>query len=287
MAQFIDIMADFWQFWGEVEGQGDTEKVAHFQSTVVAPHATVFEAVRRFKDLMNENYLLGYFRDLAPLTDAMHTLDSQLRHNWSSDWGKFTVLFPDMAWAGTVYVMPSLFCFDGRVQEVAGETALLLGVDMMAKLGQTNLAPFLHHEWTHLYHNQIIPDAAEERLFWALWREGVAVYFSRLLNPHADFKELLLSPELVLQTEEKLPKIAAELLEKLDSTGEQDYADFFFGRLERTDIPARSGYYVGLRVVTHLAERYSPAELIRLTGNPLRKEIGAVLKTLTYKIGHC
>ena len=279
--QFIDVMADFWQFWSASEGMTDPAKIELFRKSVVAPHEILFGSVQWFAALLEDDKLLEYFTKLAPLIDSMRQLDSQLRDNWASDWAKFTALFPDMAWSGMVYMMPSMFCFDGRVQLVAGQVSLLLGVDIMAWLKQTNLTPFLHHEWMHLYHDQIVPDETEDRLYWALWREGLAVYISRRLNPQANFTEILLSAELVTRTEENLHKIAAELLEKIDSTQREDYADFFLGRIERADIPARSGYYVGLRVVTHLSERYNPAQLVRLTGDPLRHEITSVLKTLT------
>ncbi|MBI5929250.1 MAG: hypothetical protein HY862_08075 [Chloroflexi bacterium] len=280
--KFVDVMADFWQFWSASEGPPDAEKIERFRQSVVAPYQTLFDSVQWFEKLLQDEHLLDYFTKITPLIDQMKLLDTQLRQNWASDWAKFIGLFPDMAWSGTVYMMPSLFCFDGRVQEVGGQVSLLLGVDVMAWLKQTNLTPFLHHEWTHLYHAQVVPDIVEKRLFWALWSEGLAVYVSRRLNLTANFTEILLTPELVTRTEELLPKIAAELLDKIDSEQREDYADFFFGRIERTDIPARSGYHIGLRVVTHLSERYTLPELLRLTGDPLRHEITVVLKTLTY-----
>jgi hypothetical protein len=66
---------------------------------------------------------------------------------------RFLEMFPDMQWAGDIYVMASGYCFDGRAQLIQGRSAVLFGVDVMVHFGEQELVPIMDHELFHRYHH--------------------------------------------------------------------------------------------------------------------------------------
>jgi uncharacterized protein YjaZ len=58
-----------------------------------------------------------------------------------------------------------------------------------------------------------------------------------------------------------LPALAEELRANADSLDKNEYAAFFYGKNKRPDIPSRSGYYVGYRVVHIIATGHTLQQL--------------------------
>lgn len=284
----VDVMPDFWRFWEQAPGKPLPERVALFRQMVIQPHQALYDAT---VGTVDDQRLSEYLGSIDKYVPALRRLSGQLVREVSTNYTGFKKIFPDMAWSGTVYLMPSLYRFDGQTNQVEGRQALLFGPDTMARYKYAKLGVLIQHELFHLYHEQVnakefkeangSPDQAP--VYLQLWTEGLATYASAKLNPGASTNEVLLSAPLAQKGPALLPRIAEQLLPKLDSTAKADASRFFDGGAKSKDLPARSGYYAGMRVAEELSKTFTLAEMARLGGPLLRREIENVL--ITFKDG--
>jgi len=285
----INEMPRFWRFWKEAEALDPPQQARLFHETVVKEQPGLYAArVLGLDDRKPyEEMLVQRWKRVFPLVlphfDTVRRLSEDLEQDLPRYDARFRRVFPDMAYTGDVYFMVSLGGFDGGTRKVNGATALLFGVDMIAYVygDDANLEPLFDHELFHIYHEQFEDKADEDKLYRALWREGLATYVAWKMNPTATPRTIFgLPADMPGKSEASLPKLAKLLRERLDSERDTDYATFFLGNTVREDVPARSGYYVGYRVVERLAGNRPLAELARLKGPALRHEIEAALREL-------
>jgi hypothetical protein len=285
----VDAMPTFWRYWEKAHGLPEAEQVRLFHKQVVAAHPDLytanvlgFDAQRPFDAELAKRYP-KYFQWVSPHFDTMRRLSAELRLQLPSYEARFRRTFPDLRYTGEVYFLNSLGAFDGATRQVKGKTALLFGVDVIATIyGATaNVEPFFDHELFHIYHEQFPNPEAEGTVAGALWREGLATYVAEALNPGVSEHILFGLPEdMPARARGMLPKLAAELREKLDSKTPEDYQAFFWGNSPRQDIPARSGYFVGYQVARELARTHTLTELAHLRGPDLRAALEAALRRL-------
>jgi hypothetical protein len=98
--------------------------------------------------------------------------------------------------------MVALGCFNGRSQVIAGRESLLLGLDNIAYLHETNLTPLIEHELFHRYHYphfEFHPEQ-DQPLWVRLWAEGLATYVEQQLNAKASPMDTMSITEGTLQT---------------------------------------------------------------------------------------
>ena len=173
----------------------------------------------------------------------------------------FRKKFSDANGDATIYFMPNLLGgWDAGSGDLGGHAALIFGVDSIVQLHKEgfDIAPLFHHELFHIYHARFHPEwnrksrmKGEIPLYWLMWTEGLATYVSKVLNPRASMEDITLSNELVQDTDRQMPKLAREMRENLDSTSTDAFMNFLSGRPKQPDIPARSGYYIGM-IVAHV-----------------------------------
>jgi hypothetical protein len=207
----------------------------------------------------------------------MRQLSAQLASELPGHLKRFRVAFPDFQCSTPVYFVYSANAFDGAVRQVDGKPALLFGIDVVARLGN-DLAPLVAHELFHVHHGQLVRDAPDT-VGWALWREGLASYVSRQLNPDLPEEKACCLPSAA-PVEAVLPRIAGELRKQLDSEDEAVYRRFFLGGQEQ-DIPVRSGYLVGYRVAAELGRTRTVQQLAGLRFETLRPLIDQALLALS------
>jgi len=142
-----------------------------------------------------------------------------------------------------------------------------------------SVAPLFHHELFHAYHGPLIGTTGRGLpLYLSLWTEGLATLVARSLNPSAsDIAIFGLPPNTPQRAREDLPRLAALLRAKLDSTSSDDYDLFFMGNEGDAAIPKRSGYYVGYLVAAQIKQRRPLRDLAPLKGADLRRAIDAAL----------
>jgi hypothetical protein len=193
----------------------------------------------------------------------------------------FADTFTDFHSAGHIVLLHSLGEMDGGTRNVRGQTYLVFGADVMAKLiAPGKEKPFFHHELFHVYNAQFFDEC--EPLWCALWMEGLAVYVSQQLNPGATDSDLLLmSPRPIrAAVDANLNRAVCAIRARLDSTVQQDYAAFFFGNSSFEDLPPRAGYYIGYLAMKQLGASHSLSALAHLTQQQARSALEAALAGL-------
>lgn len=282
-------MPSWWTYWEIARSTPADQQRALFREHVVGAHPEAFaenvvstDSIAAF-DL--DARIDALLTEVEPLVPVMRRLSDEAATELPRHRATFAQAFPDFEWDGRVYFTVSLLAFDGAVREVGGKPALFFGIDKIAKLhgDAASLAPLFHHELFHVYHLVTchpFDEAGGDRIYQALWGEGLAVYVAKQLNPGASAAQLVLSDEMVAEGTAKLPAIAAELRANLDAGDEAFYRDFFRGAGQREDIPLRVGYFVGLRVAEVLGKGRSLRELAHLADPELRQEIERALREL-------
>jgi hypothetical protein len=201
---------------------------------------------------------------------------------------RFAAAFPDFRCVFPIYIAPTFGMLDGAGRMVAGEPALVLGPDTIARVERHAQLPVLiSHELFHRYHFQAAgfsDDPGDRQAIWrALWAEGLATYVSGRLNRDHPMADVLMSGDLAARAPALTARIAQGVAPQLDAIDHDTYATYFEGGVaaaDRQGLPYRSGYYLGYRVAEILARRHSLDELAHLQGPALRAEIGAAVAEL-------
>jgi hypothetical protein len=196
----------------------------------------------------------------------------------------FSAVFPDFNPQVSTYLLYSLGEMDAGPRELNGRHYLIFGADVMARLhGNGDEAAFFHHELFHIYHAAPVADCGDTGLWHRLWREGLATYVSKVMNPGATDQEMLLDfpAGSADRIRGQLPASFAQLEQVLDSTDPQQRANLFQmdGRSEG-GLQHRRGYFFGYLVAEELGKTRSPAQLARLSCTDARQQIGAAVKAL-------
>ena len=256
-----NLMPDFWNFWRAARDRPAAVQVQLWHELYQQPNAAVFADLRSTcnADLQPDVLQKQYFPILKSLIPAMRALSASLPNEIISVEAQFTKAFADMRWRGPIYVMASVGCFNGRSQLIQGRQALLLGVDDMAGLHETNVRPLITHEMFHRYHYSHFAFEPElpQALWVRLWAEGLATFVAGRLNPGASTYELTtISPEAISRMDSQMSVLTKRFLGRLNSTSQADATAYFSDDSANKQIPPRVGYYMGLEVAQYLARRY-------------------------------
>lgn len=283
-ARQVDLMPDFWRAWDKSRGLAANEVAGALIASFFQPHADVYAGAGVKFD---EARVAKWITNISPHIAAMRRQSAGFRASFEAHVRHFQRTFPDFdASAAPIYLMPSLGHFDGHLQAWGKVTPLFIGVDGLVLFhgDHPDLAVLLDHETFHLYHDQKNPglDSGDDTpLYVGLWKEGLATYVSGVLNPAASRLNVLLDDKaLDAAPEAVVAKVAAELLNRLDSHADSDYDRYFhYGYVG--DIPARTGYLLGLLVAKAAANGRSLPQMARLNGVDVRAIAAAQLRVLT------
>lgn len=282
-----DYTPDFWKFWKAAQGRPVELQAQLWQQQYVAPHQAVFDDLAApCKDQFDPVWArTNYFPDLPRVVPAIRALVTGLTAQLDQANSRFLKMFPDMRWAGDVYVMASGYCFNGRAQMIQGRSALLFGVDATAALGQKDLIPGMQHELFHRYHHQFFDFEASSGypLWTVLWAEGMASYVAEQLNPSASDLDLSRVPlGMVREVDDRRGELAADFLRRFESTAEQD-ATLYFNGINAKDarVPTRAGYQLGVLVVRDLAKQYSIQSMAHWPQADAKARVHAALERIS------
>jgi hypothetical protein len=224
----------------------------------------------------------SYLQALPPYIASMRQISATIGRDFRAYADDFTRSFPDYAPNTPVFFTVSLFQFDGGTRPVGNRTALLFGIDAIARFhgADTNLKVLFDHELFHQYHDQIAPELTDDDapLWVSLWEEGLATYVSQRMNPGSTDAQVLMFPSnLAEQAAPLMRELASELRANFRSTDREEYALFFFGQKVRANWPPRSGYYVGYRIAQTLGQGHSLQEIAAWRGAPLQEAVRKAL----------
>jgi hypothetical protein len=283
----VDLMPLYWQFWDKAQSLPEAEQIRLFREMVVERRPEVYNAAvmsvpggKSFADALPEIYPQAVQWTL-PHQDVIRKLSNEITTTLPQHEQSFRKEFPDFKYGGRVYFLYALGAFDGAARTVDGRSALLFGLDAIAAIhGDTaSVGPLFHHELFHAYHEPRIGDTGRGLpLYLSVWSEGLATLVARRLNPSASDMAIYGLPSNTPQrVRDDLPKLAALLRARMDSTLSEDYDEFFVGNDPKASRPRRSGYYLGYLVAARLNQDKSLKDLARLKGQQLRRAIDQAL----------
>ncbi len=271
-----DLMPDFWAFWAAARDASSDEQVRLFEQMLRRPHAEVYDGVLRSLPMGPAELVPRAIAGMRPVEATVRSLAGQLAAELPRQLALFRQSFPDFRCAMPVYFLFAAGAFDGATRRVGSQTALLFGLDVIAQIHGEQLSPLVVHELFHVHHDTVVP-AAPEKLYWAVWKEGLATYVSRKLNPGLAEEKICCLPDIPA-VNAMLPSLVADLLSRLDSERPEDYARYLLGGT--ADIPARSGYALGYRIAQQLGRDRSLAELARLPPEVVRPLLETTLREM-------
>jgi hypothetical protein len=228
-----------------------------------------------------------YLASLAPFRDRLRDQDAAMRRDYDALLEKFSTTFPDLAYDRAVYVLPTMYRFDGASRTVARQPTLMFGIDGIVSFyrpGEFSFPVIFDHEFFHIYHQQVLTPRLAEFARWnplhlGLWAEGLATYVSQRMNRGTSDGVALLDPSLGERSPKEIAQLARLFLEQSRSEGPNDV--WFSGGAQRDPrVPVRAGYLLGLRVAQILGKDQELAALARLAGPSLLARIDDTLLAL-------
>ncbi len=280
-AGYVDLMPDFWKAYTRAEGAADRAQA--LQDGFFAPHQAIYAATGLKP---RSERIARWLPDFDAMAADVRRIVAGFPALYAAHARRFADAFPDFdRTRAPIYLLPSLFAFDGHLEPGDGQLPLFIGADGLVRYHGTSpdLAVFLDHESFHLYQSQIAPEAMLDPappVYAMLWTEGVASYVSERLNPDAALLHVLLDDVHLAGADAATRRgLAAAILAALDSTREAD-ALRFFSAGATGPWPARGGYLVGLEVARRIGRELPLAQLPRLQGAALRERLARELAAL-------
>jgi len=265
--QLTDLTGAYVAFFDRTQDLTTDARVAAFKADVGAQFPGFYDATRmaeiagmtpaQYDDEIARSFTNFSLRREA-FTRTAASFQSMLRPAIES----FVGTFDDFRNVGHIALLHSLGEIDGGTRDLSGQSWLVFGADVMARLYPPGSErPFFHHELFHVYNAQFFGDC--EPLWCALWMEGLAVYVSEQLNPGATDAELLLTSPAPIRAavDANLAHAVCAISARLDSTVEKEYASFFYGSSSFEELPPRSGYYIGHLAAKQAGKRHSLSAL--------------------------
>jgi len=271
--QVINLADDFLRYYISSKDLSNELKIENFNTNVYDNAPLVYENI--FNDIKwigqnPDERVLNYVDKFETIEKKYIELCNTLVTHFDSALLTFQKEFPDFDSNFDVYILHSLGIRAGGFVTIKDNEVLMFGIDQIASsFDFQNFIPFFHHELTHFYHSLYYTPIEDGRyskgaIYNYLWREGLAVYISSVLNPDARQKEVFMRDSLSQETDKVLKIIAQDIFENLYSSDTEVIRKYFWGSSTDTVIPKTAGYYIGFILVKELANEYTLNELIKL-----------------------
>lgn len=301
--RLINVLAVALPFFGQAPASIHTT-AALFREAVIAPYQ---EAFRVSPGAMDEQTLEDFFRSDKNLESYMRNLSShQLEMRKLSD--EFPTLLdaclsrlhrqlPRLSGDVVIYLVPApQDTVGGCVRPIGLRNVVVFGSEVIAHRRTSSLRfdVFVDHELFHLYHIQVNSEmrsalggyfmrdstTAPPKLYEMMLLEGLAVYASQVLNPHATMNEAWVSKDPISDVETRLQQLSELALKELNSTNKKVIDDMVFSGNKQRGIPSGTGYYLGMLVAKRLASHYRLEDLANLQGEVLRDAVERELRQI-------
>lgn len=277
---------DFVSFWDATQSMSPAERTEAFKRQVGARFPE-FYGVQRYggkrsqeqQDQIIARALAEFGPGRQAYLDKVAKFDADLPRHVTT----FKATFPDFRPHVAVYFLHSLGEMDGGTREFNGRNYLIFGADLMARLhGGDDEAAFFDHELFHIHQDVKSPECPGQGMWQPLWREGLATYVSKVMNPRANEKELLLDfpPGSLSLTKARLHESFAQLETVLDNADEKNYSPLFNTAEDGSALAPRRGYYLGYLVAQEIGRGRDLPALARLGCADAHKLVLAAVQTL-------
>lgn len=285
---FINLKTNFQEFITEAKDKDINEQISIWQAKIESP----------VQELYNDLYS-SYGDDIAQVRKTRATkwfpfifensnsiLDRFIAFETTS-WPlvqKLAQRFPEVDFQDVnVVSLPNLIMFDGMVMHSGGKSNAMFGLDFMDLVVKNpliipgselvnNLPVIVTHEFTHILHSKISDFSLQgeaKSILEPMWKEGLAVYYSQILNPGSNLENILMEKNLAKNcTAENIKNWAKEFVtdSKVLDESEQwnNYGKWFFATQGQKLGTARAGYCLGYHVVIVATQSHSVDELLKL-----------------------
>ncbi|MBR0650526.1 DUF2268 domain-containing protein [Roseomonas terrae] len=273
-----DLMPSFWAAYDALPPGNAVDRARALIAAYLQPNIDAYRAAG-----IARVDVAAWLPRFDPVAGTVRSLSQRLSDLWCARLAQFQRLLPDAEPDVPATAFVSFLWFDGRARSVQGRMALFLGLDMIVLLHGEEPGPLLDHERFHLYHHQVNPSLIMEGgdpLWLGIWKEGLAVHATALLNPGTPRVTAFMGDEMLASMDAAvLRRVAAELPTQLDATGLAERSRYL-GYGYRGTIPARSGYVLGLAIVERAAQGRDLAALARIPAPEIaaivRRELAAI-----------
>jgi len=232
----------------------------------------------------------GQYHDMGKdIPQGVHAIDTALDVQTK----RFAQYFGASGQPRTVVVLaPNFDAKSGVLPD--GTPVLALAVDSLL-LEKAQLDIVLPHELFHLWdaeHAGITNDGVmpDTHLLLPLYEEGLATYVSTVVSPGHRDGEYLLQNDLGALPETTLPAVAKRFLQDADvmtidpanHEASKTYARWFEAATTRfqSDLPNRSGYWLGLHVIRVLSRDHTLSEIASWSPQKAEAETRVALTVL-------
>ena len=301
----VSFQNEFTRFWQAAKGKQFDEQVKLWDRYVESPHQEFFDFgvwEKQFRpkwaDRKNEN-LRDRFSLYPSLYDSTEKAFDSFPFVVRRQIGRFKRVIPDFELTFPIYavVAPNFDAKSALISSNPRSVALLVAMDTVV-LEKANYDILFPHELFHAFHalhSGFLNDGvmASTSIIVPLWEEGFATYVSGLANPGLSDGDLLLDPSFNKLKAVDTAWLARRFLEQSDSKAldpaPTDAFKMWFssGKLKvREDLPKRSGYFLGLKVVREAAKRHSLKEMISWRPETIQEYVVAALKELSGSPSH-
>lgn len=276
--EIVNLGPSFELFWAKAKNKTFDEQLKIWDEVVETPHQDYFEGLvnssefdkewdDRKKKRLSEAFT-KYQSDFESIDGLFKMFNSTLAKQ-IENYKKF---FPDADFDIPIIAIPGA-SFNGKGGSTKKhELVLAFGMDMIHFL-DGNPDVLYSHELFHIYHLKKADITVDYfmksgKMTLPLLLEGLATYASYKMNPTASLDEILMDKELSklnLEDERYLGKAFLTIADKkaYDETHPEIHRKWFGYKREklRADLPDRTGYYLGLKIVEKLEQRYSLLEM--------------------------
>ena len=275
----------FAEVWDRNVGKPDEAFVRDFKATV-ATKFPAFYGVERYKgrktEAQRDAEIVAARAEFPKLRPTYLKTVANFERDMTAHIASFRKVFPDYAAQNEVWFVHSLGETDGGKRTLNGKTTFIFGADRMSEdEGKDANVLFFHHELFHDYQ----PLACKQWPIWAsLWQEGLATYAALQLNPGWTV-EGMLPPEMIAGTRKQMGRAVEDLYAKLDSTDRDDYSGLFLGSGDKTGMPVRRGYYLGVLVAEEAAKTMDLHQLAKLDCDSVRPVVVVAVERMRKEHG--
>jgi hypothetical protein len=279
-AGFADLMPAFWAVYDSLSVGDEVTRGRALAADWFAPHVEVYRGAR-----IGRVDLARWLARFDPVAPRARRLSAALPGLWCARVAHFRGAVPDASGEVPALALVSFLNFDAATRLWQGRVALFLGLDMMVLLHGEDVGPLLDHERFHLYHHEVNPSLilpGGDPLWLGIWKEGLAVHATAVLNPGLPRTAVFLGDAaLAAAGPDLFRRLAAELPGRLHETDGAVRARYLaYGW--RGDIPARSGYALGAEIVARVADGRDLAALARIPAAEaealIRREVAALAR---------
>jgi hypothetical protein len=267
-----DLMPAFWAAHDSAPPGDDLVRARAVIDGYFTPHLGAYRDAR-----IGRVDLVRWLAWFDPVAAQARRLSQGFAALWCGRLAAFAAALPDAAASVPATAFVSFLQFDAATRLARGQVRLFFGLDMMVLLHGADVGPLLDHERFHLYHHEVNPSLilpSGDPLWLGIWKEGLAVHATAVLNPAAPRVTAFMGDAaLAAVGPELFARLAGELPDRLESTDGAVRARYLsYGY--RGDIPARSGYALGAAIVERVAAGRDLAALARIPAAEAKAIVG-------------